>query len=57
MKKSLAALFMLAAGYSVLAQSNATKSPVGIFTTNPAISLDVRTGTLPQMGIAGIPTI
>ena len=26
---------------------------VGIFTTQPAISLDVRTGTLPQMGIAG----
>ena len=26
---------------------------VGIFTTNPAISLDVRTGALPQMGIAG----
>ena len=26
---------------------------VGIFTTTPAISLDVRTGALPQMGIAG----
>ena len=26
---------------------------VGIFTTQPAISLDVRTGALPQMGIAG----
>ena len=26
---------------------------VGIFTTQPAISLDVRTGSLPQMGIAG----
>ena len=26
---------------------------VGVFTTQPAISLDVRTGTLPQMGIAG----
>src|ERR1700693_3218633 len=27
---------------------------VGIFTTQPAISLDVRTGSLPQMGIAGV---
>ena len=27
---------------------------VGIFTTQPAIALDVRTGPLPQMGIAGL---
>src|SRR5277367_2886626 len=26
---------------------------VGVFTMTPAISLDVRTGSLPQMGIAG----
>src|SRR6202035_3811061 len=30
-----------------------TGGNVGISTTTPAISLDVRTGSLPQMGIAG----